>query len=154
MIRNIAVAGWMLLLAYIAVVDMKERKIRDRSLVFLFLLELFLILLSGEAVFAPARAAGLLFVSAPMLVTTVCLRGGFGGGDIKLMAAAGVYLGAGKTMTAFVFSLFQAAACIMAGRVFKRGGQEQEIPFGPFLCAGIMEAYFFGEWFIRWFLAS
>ena len=48
---------------------------------------------------------GSLLVSLPMLVLA-CRRGGLGGGDIKLVAACGLYLGADSILLAvFVASL-------------------------------------------------
>ena len=59
----------------------------------------------------PMRVIGCFAVSVPMLLLTVLIPGAFGGGDIKLMAAAGILLGAKLTGTAFFFS-------VLAGGVY------------------------------------
>lgn len=49
------------------------------------------------------RLIGALIVSVPMLVLALIVPGAFGGGDIKLMAASGLFLGHGRHCLRHVF---------------------------------------------------
>ena len=88
---------------------------------------------------------GLVVVSVPMLVLALIVPGGFGGGDIKMMAGCGLFLGWKNAL----FSFFTAA---VIGGVFAIGliirgkrGRKDHIPFGPFLCVGVATAMFAGN---------
>jgi leader peptidase (prepilin peptidase)/N-methyltransferase len=72
---------------------------------------------------------------------------GMGGGDIKLIAMIGAFLGwKGVVATIFLGSVLGAAGGLVAMR--KGGeGMKTAIPFGPFLCAGALLARYLGEWY-------
>jgi prepilin signal peptidase PulO-like enzyme (type II secretory pathway) len=74
-----------------------------------------------------------------------------GGGDVKLMAAAGLYLG----WKLILFSLFAGsvtgAAAGMILIVKKRAGLKSEIPFGPFLAFGAAAAALYGDLIVSWY---
>lgn len=82
------------------------------------------------------------------------LRGieGMGGGDIKLLAMIGAFLGwRAVLVTVMVGSL--TGALVGGARVaFGRAGSEVPIPFGPFLALGALVALLFGEALIDWYL--
>ena len=100
-----------------------------------------------------SHGLGALCVSLPMLVLCLAVPGAFGGGDIKLMAAAGLFLGWQATLAAFFLAVVSGGGygffLLAAGRA-RRGDQ---IAFGPFLCAGIAAALLAGGWLVRRYLA-
>lgn len=55
------------------------------------------------------RLLGALIVSVPMLVLALIVPGAFGGGDIKLMAASGLFLGMDAIVCAMFSACFPAA---------------------------------------------
>lgn len=68
-----------------------------------------------------------------------------GGGDIKLFAMLGLYLGIGNVLLAlFLASLFGLLAGIVAIRV-RRDPADRYIPFGPFIALGAYAAYVWGD---------
>ena len=76
---------------------------------------------------------------------------GMGGGDIKLLAMIGAFLGwKPALMTIMVGSLLGSIVGItlIGARVIKR---EDYIPFGPFLVCGAVVALFFGEPIVDWY---
>ena len=80
------------------------------------------------------------------------LSGGqqIGGGDIKLMAAAGLLLGWPLTiLSLFLGSLF-GSVIHLALMKFKE--KSRVLAFGPYLSAGIICAMLFGEEVITWYL--
>jgi len=79
-------------------------------------------------------------------------REGMGGGDVKLLAMIGAWLG----WKAVLFTLFFAS---LSGTVIGGGamlaqkqGRHSAIPFGPFLAFGALAYLFFGPQLIDWYL--
>jgi Flp pilus assembly protein, protease CpaA len=65
----------------------------------------FLIFIDGLILINPLQAViGFFAVSLPMLLIGIFMKGGVGGGDIKLMAACGVVLGPFGVLAATIFS--------------------------------------------------
>ena len=98
------------------------------------------------------RLIGAVCVSGFMLILTLLVAGAFGGGDIKLMAAAGFMMGWKAILTAFMVGLFVGAGIgivLMARR--KKGGKEH-MPFGPSLCIGLVGASLIGSQLVDWYL--
>lgn len=89
---------------------------------------------------------GVLFGTA-VAYEKVTGREGMGGGDIKLIAMVGAFLGwKGALFTIFCGSLLGTAGGLLAMR--KGGdGLKTAIPFGPYLCAAALIARFSGEFF-------
>lgn len=79
-------------------------------------------------------------------------REGMGGGDVKLLAMIGAFLGwRAVPITLLLASL--SGTLVGLGVMLARGsGARTPIPFGPFLAAGALCALFFGESLIRWYL--
>lgn len=76
---------------------------------------------------------------------------GMGGGDIKLLAMIGAFLGwKPALMTIMLGSLLGSLVGItlIAARVIKR---EDYIPFGPFLVCGAVVSLFFGQPILDWY---
>ncbi|MBO4864401.1 MAG: prepilin peptidase [Eubacterium sp.] len=98
------------------------------------------------------RLIGFFCISGFMLILTLLVKGAFGGGDIKLMAAAGVLLGWKGIVTAFVFGLFLGAAIGVVLIIRRKKGGKEHMPFGPSLCAGLVAASLFGSQLIEWYI--
>lgn len=93
-----------------------------------------LLLLAGclEVRLAPA-ILGLLVVPLPFLTAAIYTDGKIGGGDIKLMAAAGFCVGVTKGVWMMVIGLFLG---ICWSRIYQRGQAEASLPLAPFLAVG------------------
>lgn len=79
-------------------------------------------------------------------------RGGMGGGDIKLMAMVGAFLGwKAVLLTIFIGSLSGSIVGIFL-MVFKGKGRKHPVPFGPFLSLGTIVSIFWGKEIIWWYL--
>jgi leader peptidase (prepilin peptidase)/N-methyltransferase len=78
-------------------------------------------------------------------------REGIGGGDIKLLAMIGAFLGLpGVLFTLFASSLAGAVAGVLLMSRGK-GGSSTMIPYGPFLAMGAMSYVFWGPALIAWY---
>jgi leader peptidase (prepilin peptidase)/N-methyltransferase len=94
---------------------------------------------------------GMVVGGGAFYIIAVLSRGGMGGGDIKLIAMIGAFLGwEAVLLTIFVGSLFGAVVGIWL-MVFKGMKRKTPIPFGPFLVAGAMAAIFCGPAFLSWY---
>lgn len=77
---------------------------------------------------------------------------GMGGGDIKLLAMIGAFLGwPAIPVTLFIASLLGSVVGI-ACMVFTGAGRRLALPFAPFLCSGALSYLFFGQHIIQWYL--
>ncbi len=87
---------------------------------------------------------GAVSVSGFLLILYFVTRGrGIGGGDIKLMAAAGLFLGWKGCILAFVLGcVFGSIIHLIRMRVSK---QDHVLAFGPYLSAGIFIASLWGD---------
>ena len=97
-------------------------------------------------------AGGLPLFIIAAFCTYVLKKDAIGGGDIKLMAFAGLILGWKLIIPAYFIGIVVGAVAsiiLMATGKKKRG---DEIPFGPFLCLGIAVSMFFGSEIINWYV--
>ena len=111
---------------------------------------------SAEFVFpGPGLKSRLLvcvIVSLPMLLLALVVPGGFGGGDIKLMAGAGFFLGARLTVVAAFLGILLGGGFGALLLAAKKADRKTRFAFGPFLCIGIAAAMFFGERIADWYI--
>ena len=70
-------------------------------------------------------------------------RKGLGGGDVKFMAAAGLFLGTGGAITTMLSGTILAALTGGAMMLLKKIGKKDTIPLAPFLFAGMLITVFF-----------
>ena len=84
------------------------------------------------------RLAGSIAVSVPLLILSGLLDGGIGGGDIKLLTAAGLGLGVAGIWKAFVIGVFSSGIYVMVMLLRKKFDRKTEIALGPFLCLGLI----------------
>jgi len=79
-------------------------------------------------------------------------REGMGGGDIKLLAMIGAFLGWRAVLVTLVLGSM-SGALVGLGLMLTRGANTRvPIPFGPFLACGAVCALFYGDALIYWYL--
>lgn len=105
---------------------------------------------AGDTGFLSALAGGLA-AGGLLLALAVLSRGGMGGGDIKLAAVGGLYLGwplslAGLFMAAFLGAV-TGGILLLSGKKKRR----DPIPFAPFLAAGFFLALAWGRALVAWY---
>lgn len=89
---------------------------------------------------------GVLYATAAVYQRITGIEG-LGGGDIKLLAMVGAFLGwRGALFTMFVGSLLGVAGGLIAMRKGE-DGLRTAIPYGPYLCAAALAARFLGDAF-------
>ena len=96
---------------------------------------------------------GFFIVSGFLLVLYMITKGrAIGGGDIKLMAVAGLLLGWQLIVLAFLIG------CVLGSILhlirMKVSGADRMLAMGPYLSAGLFIAMLWGNSFINWYLSS
>ncbi len=108
----------------------------------------------GWAAAGRSILAGLVFGGGILLLSLamdkILGRESLGGGDVKLFAVVGLYLG-------FVGTLFGMLLACVLGLVFaflqnRKGGKDRAIPFGPSISLAAAVMLLYGDGFIGWYL--
>lgn len=143
------------LLLVVALIDFRHQIIPDGLVLFLLLLG------GGNALYGilvlqqpwSLWAIGFFAASLPLYGMGLLYPEGMGGGDIKLMAAAGLFLGWKNILLALflgaLYALPYAAVLLLRGN----SARHTSIPFGPFLSLGILTALFAGDLIIALYLS-
>lgn len=116
--------------------DWKERKISNRYIISIFLIGVLRGIVREDLGWA-GQFFGFFAVSVPMIVLNYMFSNSFGSGDIKMMGAAGVFLGVSKIWSAFCSSVFFAGFYLILCQIVKGDEGKRSIAFGPFLSLGI-----------------
>lgn len=77
-----------------------------------------------------------------MFILTVVSRGAIGGGDVKLMAALGVWLGMFGIVQAFVYGVLAGGLGALVLLLSRQKGRKDYFAFGPYLCLGAVYAWY------------
>ena len=79
-------------------------------------------------------------------------REGMGGGDAKLLAMLGAFLGV-KAVPFIIFTSSLVGSIVgLSIMAIQRKGRHLAIPFGPYLVFGALLYIFYGPWLINWYL--
>ena len=76
------------------------------------------------------------------LLAYIISRKGLGGGDVKFMAVAGLYLGFYGVIPAMLYGSILAAITGIVLLIIKKLGRKDKMPFAPFLYAGMVITMF------------
>jgi len=87
-----------------------------------------------------------------VLSEKILKKDGMGGGDIKLIAAAGLILGWNNLLSLGVGSVVALFMIVLMKLVAKNLNEEGRIPFGTPLAIAMGICHYFGNWMISWYL--
>ena len=88
---------------------------------------------------------GILLIS--LALDRILKKESLGGGDVKLFAVMGLYLGLGQSLLAVILSCVLG---LLLGLV--KRNEEQHIPFGPAISLATVIVLLAGEYFLNWYL--
>ena len=134
---------------YIASVDdIKAKRIPNRLI--LQMLLAWVILFAPTLIYYTDAAVSLLFESllgfliggGLFLLVYLISRKGLGGGDVKFMAAAGLYLGFSGALSAILCGAILAGLTGLILLLLKKLGRKDSMPLAPFLYVGILITVF------------
>lgn len=76
---------------------------------------------------------------------------GMGGGDVKMLAMIGAFLGWQLVIVTLVFSSIAGAVIGLTVIAIRRGGMKYALPYGTFLSVAALVASLYGEQIVRWY---
>lgn len=95
------------------------------------------------------RVIGLVTCGGLVCLIVLVSRGGMGGGDVKLMALVGSFLGPLGGIASFMIACFAGAIVGIALLALGIRSRKDEIPFAPFIAAGAVAVCVSGTWALR-----
>jgi leader peptidase (prepilin peptidase) / N-methyltransferase len=104
-----------------------------------------------EALIGLLIGGGVLFAIA-FIYELLTKREGMGGGDIKLLAMIGGFLGWKSLIFILLASSLSGAVIGIAAMIIKKQDTKYAVPFGPFLSAAAIAYLFWGNEFMRFLL--
>jgi leader peptidase (prepilin peptidase)/N-methyltransferase len=78
---------------------------------------------------------------------------GMGGGDVKMLAMIGAFLGWKLALLTLVLSSFAGSFVGLLVVLLKRGGMKYALPYGTFLALGAIAASLIGDRILGWYLS-
>ena len=97
---------------------------------------------------------GFFIISVFMLVLSLAIPQAFGGGDIKLMAGCGMFLGWRNAVFAFFAAVVLGGFFAALQMIRRKKGKKDLISFGPFLCVGVAVAMFVGDMVMDYYFGT
>ncbi len=88
------------------------------------------------------------------LVIILASRGGMGGGDLKLAAMLGAFLGWKVLLLSVLVAVLAGGVVAIALLASGRSGRKDPIPFGPFLAGGGLVGLYWGRALLDWYLGG
>ena len=143
-------AFFLLLMIPISIIDIRHYIIPDQFTLPLIIAGLAISFFPGgitplQSLLGTLGGGGILYLIG--LLGTVLFKKGeaMGGGDIKLMAAAGAFWGIQASLSGIVFGALLGSVAGITMIIFRKLSSDHKIPFGPFLGAGLWVAVLAGE---------
>lgn len=126
------------MLIVVSIIDYYHKIIPDRlNLIILVLGILFkltsIIVLKKESVLLDS-IWGFLVGGGIFLLIAIVTNGAMGGGDIKLMAALGIWFGLKEILLISLLSFILGSVISIMLLIAKLKSRKDEVPFGPFIC--------------------
>ncbi len=141
------------ILVAVSYIDIDSMVIPDRYHIIIALLALARLCFNADQTIS--CLVGALIVSVPMLIIAV-FTSGFGGADIKLMAAAGFMLGAKSIAVAFIVAVVIMGSIgfiLIIRRAIFNISYKNKVAFCPALALGCVTAMFFDDNITSWYLS-
>ena len=133
----------------VAMIDIDTMEIFDRFHVMILILGLIMLLITPLPWID--HVIGFFIISVPFYIIAI-ITNGIGGGDIKLVAVAGLLLGYQSMLVAFIFASVIGGSVAVYLLATKQQNRKSLIAFGPYLCIGIYLAYLYGAQIWTWYM--
>ena len=135
---------------YIAAIsDLKSKKIPNSLILSMIaawaitMVPKLLMDIDAAVVLLKDAAFGFLIGGGLFLLVYIISRKGLGGGDVKFMAASGLFIGFAGTLSAMLYGTVLAALAGLALLLLKKLGRKDAMPLAPFLYIGMLIAIFY-----------
>lgn len=137
-------------LVQLSIMDYSIQKIKNNFIIQILILAIIKLILVEKGQILP-NIIGFFSVSIVLLLLAIIVPGSIGGGDIKLLAVSGLYLGNLKIIVAFCLGMLLAGLYIVFINIKNRNRNLKKIPLGPFLSMGMIIADLWGHEIFKWF---
>ena len=101
----------------------------------------------GSALIGAALGGGGLYLVA-FLYEKIAGQEGMGLGDVKMLSMIGAFLGPAGVLVSVLIASLTGSAVGLAAIAAGGGDRKMRLPFGVFLAAGGVAAFFFGDWLL------
>jgi leader peptidase (prepilin peptidase)/N-methyltransferase len=147
--------AWTLLAALVAIaaIDLQHQIIPDR-ITLPGIVVGFLASFLGDRTSWIDSLLGILAGGGILFAVIMLSGGGMGGGDMKLGAMLGAFLGYKLALLALFVAVILGGGIALALLSTGIRRRKDPIPFGPFLAAGGALAMLWGEAILRWYLSA
>lgn len=141
-------------LILLSCIDLKIGIVPDRLNFFILILSVFSVFLSEYNFFY--HLIGFFLISVPFFLIAL-FSGGIGGGDIKLFAVCGLFIGAAHIFLAMFISCILATIFGIILKILNKTKLENNkasIPLVPYICIGVIISSLFGNDILNWYLSK
>ena len=140
-------------LIVITLTDIEFTEIPDKVVLTLLAAGVIYNIVSFDLHFTVNSVVGFFAASVPLYIMAVVTNGGMGGGDIKLMAVCGLFVGWRCILLAMFIGAVAACLFTLVQALAGKRREDKGVVFGPFLSVGIIAAGLYGEPLIEWYLS-
>jgi len=138
------------ILIAVSLIDLKHYKIPNKIIVAgLVFLVIFTLLFETNKFID--SVIGLMVTGGVLFLITIIYPRGMGGGDVKLAALMGGYLGWQMGLLSLFFASFLGSIVSVILIFLGILNRKSAVPFGPFLALGAFVSLLYGEAFIHWY---
>jgi leader peptidase (prepilin peptidase)/N-methyltransferase len=135
-------------LLVISIIDIKYYIIPNGLIMFLLILGIIYSIITKQLLYG---FWGFIIGSIPLILLYVIANNKIGGGDIKLLAVAGWFIGWKNVLLSLFIASFIGSIISIILILIKLHSRKDKIPFAPYLSLGIIIAFFYGEKLIIWY---
>lgn len=139
-------------LIVLSVIDIKTQEIPFKINIFIFILAIAVVIIDRAA--WVEHLIGFFVISVPFFI--LVLFNAMGGGDMKLYAVLGLFMGWKLTLLSLAIASIIGAVfsiILVACKKAEDGGKTR-IPFGPFIAASVPIVLFWGYDIINWYITT
>ena len=139
------------MLIIVSIIDFKTQEIPDRLNFFILLLGLSHLLYNIKSLSVIESVFGFILAAVLFLAIAILSGGAMGGGDIKLMAALGLFFGWHQILLVTLFSFLIGAIISLILIVLGIKKRKDYIPFGPFISVAAFIIILYGNTILNWY---
>lgn len=146
----------LLLLILISIADIKTYRIPDRYIIIGSIWAIVFNVI-GRGIGIIEGLYGAIVGAAVILAISyfslwIFKKPGMGGGDVKLMAMTGLFIGWRLTLLSILLAIYIAGLTSIILLIVKKIDRDDYLPFGPYLAIGIVLSILLGENIIDWYI--
>lgn len=96
---------------------------------------------------------GMIAFGVVFFLIALLSKGGMGGGDVKLVAVIGAFVGPMNALLVFILSSLAGGLWAIVLLLLRQAGRKTEVRFGPFLALAAYITYLYGQEMLSFYLS-